>query len=83
LKEIRLALIRGIGFVLMIFGIILLGYSDYSGFLFLIVGVPLIFYDLISYYIKLKIFFKLNQENESERYQSNAPRVRKPRRPKI
>ena len=78
-----MALIRGIGFVLIVFGLILLGYADFSGIFFLIVGVPLIFYDLVAYYIKLKIFYKLNNENESEKYQVNPPRVRKPRRPKI
>ena len=77
--------IRAIGVGLVLFGFVLLGYSDYTGLLLLFLGIPLIFYDLVAYYIKLKIFFKLNNANKSEatNYQATAPRVRKPRRPKI
>jgi hypothetical protein len=57
--------------------------SDFWGTVLIVIGLPLIFYDLVSYYIKLKIFFKLNNQNENTKYQANPPRVRKPRRPKI
>lgn len=75
--------IRAIGLVLMLFGVIMLGTNDYYGVLFVIGGLPLVFYDLVSYYIKLKIFYKLNNENEDSKYKVDAPKVRKPRRPKI
>lgn len=75
--------IRAIGLVLMLFGVIMLSNDDYYGVLLLIGGLPLVFYDLVSYYIKLKIFFKLNNENEESKFQVEAPKVRRPRRPKV
>ena len=75
--------IRSVGFVLAIFGLVMVASSDFWGVLFIVIGVPLIFYDLVAYYVKLKIFFKLNKQNEDSKFHANPPRVQKPRRPKI
>ena len=75
--------IRSVGFFLAIIGFVMIASSDFWGVLLIVVGVPLIFYDLVAYYVKLKIFFKLNKQNEDSRYKANPPRVQKPRRPKI
>ena len=75
--------IRSVGFFLAIIGFVMIASSDFWGVLLIVVGVPLIFYDLVAYYVKLKIFFKLNKQNEDSKFHANPPRVQKPRRPKI
>ena len=74
--------IRSVGFFLAIIGFVMIASSDFWGVLLIVVGVPLIFYDLVAYYVKVKIFFKLNKQNEDSKYQANPPRAQKPRRPK-
>jgi hypothetical protein len=75
--------IRSVGFFVAIIGVVMIASSDFWGVLLIVFGVPLIFYDLVAYYVKLKIFFKLNKQNEDSKYHANPPRAQKPRRPKI
>jgi hypothetical protein len=75
--------IRSVGFFVAIIGVVMIASSDFWGMLLIVIGVPLIFYDLVAYYVKLKIFFKLNKQNENSKFHANPPRAQKPRRPKI
>lgn len=56
--------------------------KDFESFIFIPIGIIIAFFDIIIYYIKLKIFFKLHKDSKENVNSIQAPRARKPRRPR-
>ena len=55
---------------------------DIEGILFLLAGIFMLFYDVIIYYLKLKVWFKESDKHGNVNTRLYPPRKRKPYHPK-